>query len=188
MKTLILIMSIIGMVAAQMNYSGYRDTVLVTGFQSTGTGTTRGFEFSQFENVRLFAMANDTSATGFASDSINFQWGISIGDVVINSSGKRDTTWQECVVIDTFNTLTAANMVQRYMVPDTTTGNVPTPRKYVDTVNVTGYAVQDRAITPAWSPVFRYWYTGLTGNKVSSSYIKLIFGQSRRVYSNVHNQ
>ena len=190
MKSIQFVLLLAGMVAAQYNYSGYRDTVAVSGFQSNGTGVTRAFELSRYEDLRVFALANDSSEAGYASDSIHFHWGIETGDIVINTSGKRDTTWLTRFVVDTFDILTAANLVEPYKVISNA-GAVTKTTLFIDTVNVTGWAVQDRlpfgSLTDVWAPIFRFWYAGL-GSNITGSYVVLVFGQSRRLNSLVHIQ
>jgi len=189
MKTLPLIFALVFMASAQFNYSGYLDTAEVAGWRGTATGTTRAFELSKFENILLKAHANDTGSSGYASDSIQFQWGIEVGDITVNTIGKKDTTWQERYIVDTFDILTTGNMVKPYHVIDTT-GSYGMTKLFIDTVYVTGWAVQSREpfATIPWYPIYRFWYTGLAGNKTATSYVRLMFGQSRRVYQNVHNQ
>jgi hypothetical protein len=188
MRVLFLIPLLCSIALAQFNTTGYRDTVLVNGFQGTGTGSTKAMELSQYENMRLSALANDTSAAGYASDSIKFRWGMQFGVPIMNSSGKLDTTWQEKIEIDTFDIKTAVNLVAPTYTIDSL-GNFKICKKFIDTTNVTGYAVQSRDILlPPWSPIFRFWYIGLTGNKVSISYVKLMFAITRRISSYVHLQ
>jgi len=186
MKSILLVLLIAGIVAAQFNYSGYRDTVAVTAFNADSSGVTRAFELSQFENLRVHAMANDTSSAGYDGDSIQFQWGIQLGDIVINSSAKRDTTWLEKILVDTFDIMTAGNLVAPVKTTDSL-GFVGQARLFIDTSNVTGYAIQSRAVVPYWAPIFRFWYAGI-GDNITGSYVRLIFGQTRRQYSVVHNQ
>lgn len=188
MKALICILSIVLVAFGQFNYSGYRDTTAVSSFNADSTGVTKAFELSRYENIRLIVFADDTSEAGYASDSIKFSWGIELGDVILNSSNVRDTTWQGRYIVDTFDILTAANSALKYSSLDSM-GRYNKIRGFIDTSYVTGWAVQD--VEPfdyiPWAPIFRFWYIGLTGN-ITGSYVKLMFGQSRRLHSNVHNQ
>ncbi|MBN1294374.1 MAG: hypothetical protein JXB48_21235 [Candidatus Latescibacteria bacterium] len=185
-KRLVLIFAIVVSAICQYNYSGYKDTAGVIDFNADSSGFTKALELSQYENMRVSVMANDTSSSGYASDSIFFQWGIQLGDVVINSSGIRDTTWLEKILVDTFDIATSGNLVVPVKTPDSL-GYCGQAKLFIDTSNVTGYAVQNRAVFPYWSPVFRFWYSGLTGN-ITGSYVRLIFAQTRRLYNYVHNQ
>jgi len=138
--------------------------------------------------MRFYAMADDTSEVGYASDSILFKWGFQIGNIVKNSSAAFDTTWGEKVLVDTFDIGTAGNLVEQELKIDTLLGVTAQLRDFIDTTYVTGFAVQDRYIpSPNWGPIFRFYYAGLTGN-ITGSYVKLVFGQSRRTYSNVRGQ
>lgn len=182
------VMFVVVVANAQKNYTGYRDTVLVADFNADSAGVTRAFELSQYEAMRLYALADDTSSDGYASDSVLFKWGIQIGNVMINTSNVKDTTWGERVLIDTFDIATADNLVEQELSIDTIYGSTHQLRLFIDTINVSGFAVQDRFVPmPNWGPVFRFYYAGLTGNKIES-YIALVFGQSRRTYTNVRGQ
>jgi hypothetical protein len=172
--------------AQPQNYSGYSDTAIVTGFKGTGSGVTKAMNLSQFENIRFTAMANDTVHPGYASDSIIFIWGIQLGNFVMNSSGKLDTTWQGKIFIDSFNIIPAGNKVIPVHIPDST-GAYGDDARYIDTINVTGYAVQDRNFSPAWAPLFRFWYLGISVNQ-NTTYVKLRFAFNRRVAVYVHAQ
>lgn len=189
MKSFLLVLSVVCACMAQFNYSGWKDTAAVNGWRGTASGTTRAFELSQYENIRFYACAVDTHIVGYGSDSIHFQWGIEIGDVIQNRSGFRDTSWQERIIIDTFNIRTSANLVKQYKVIDSS-GTVYNLNSFIDTIGVAGWAVQDRNPFNGmpWAPIFRYWYIGMAGNRTADGYIPLMFGQSRRVYLNVHNQ
>lgn len=190
MKAILIIMLFAVLAIGQVNYSGYKDTALVTDFNADSTGVTRAFELSAYEELRVYALADDTSSAGYASDSIHFHWGIETGNIVLNTSNKKDTTWITRFVVDTFDILTAANMVTQYKVIGTA-GTATITTLFIDTVNVAGWAVQDRlmfpSITSLWAPIYRFWYTGL-GNNITGSYVKLVFGQTRRLSLYVHNR
>jgi hypothetical protein len=175
MKKLAILILILfnALVFSQPNYSGYKDTVAVADFQGTGTGTTRAFVLN-YKKLRVSALADDTAETGYASDSIQFQWGIQTGNVLLNSSGKRDTTWQEKLVVDTFDILTAANLVAPTYLIDTV-GLENMYDLFIDTIGITGFAAQDVLIKHPLSPIFRFWYLGLDGNRTADGYVVLIF-------------
>lgn len=177
-RVLLLVLISISLLSAQDNYSGYKDTVAVASFNADSSGVTRAFDLSQYEDILLSVSADDTSSDGYASDSIKFQWGVEFLNVNINSSGKKDTSIICRILCDTFDILTSANLVVQTKTPDTL-GYYSRPLKFIDTVGVTGYAVQHCPIIPYWSPLFRFWYAGLTGN-ITGSYNTLIFAQTRR--------
>jgi hypothetical protein len=188
MKTILFLLVSAALAFGQFNFSGYRDTAYVSDFQSDSAGVTRAFELSRYENLRLYACADDTTEAGYDSDSICFQWGIEMGDIVLNTSGTRDTTWQERYVVDTFDIITTANMVKPVLTLDSI-GMFNNPKSFIDTVNVSGWAVQncEPFYRIPWSPIYRFWYAGLAGNRIEDGFIPLMFGQTRRFYVNVHN-
>lgn len=186
MKTITLILFAIVLCFGQSNWSGYGDTVAVSSFNADSAATTRAFELSKYEDLLFYVMADDTSSAGYDSDSIHFHWGVEFLNVVKNSSGVRDTAVIGRIVCDTFDILTAANLVVPVNAIDTT-GGFNWFKDFIDTSNVTGYAIQHSAPVPYWTPIFKFWYAGLTKN-ITGSYIPMVFGQSRRLYSIVHNQ
>lgn len=186
MKTFLFVLASVAVSFGQFNFSGYKDTVAVAGFKGTATGTTRAFELSRYEDLRVSAMANDTVEPGYDSDSAHFFWGVQVGDIVINTSGRRDTTWLDKFIVDTFNILTAGNLVPPAYTLDS--ASLAPHRVFIDTLNVTGFAIQSRRINPPSWPIFRFFYTGLAGNRVSSSCVVLVFSVSYKLYSNVHIQ
>lgn len=190
-KFFALLLLIGGFTFGQMNYSGYKDTVAVSDFNADSSGVTKAFDLSRYEDLRVAVYADDSSEAGYDSDSINFAWGIQFGNVVINTSGLRDTTWQGRYTVDTFDILTAGNLTPNYYNIDSS-GYYQKTRLFIDTSNVTGWAVQDRqpfinACRRPWAPLFRFWYIGL-GDNITGSFVELMFGQTRELYSNVHNQ
>jgi hypothetical protein len=163
---------------ANDNYTGYGDTSNVPGFKSNLTKYSKWFRLSAYLNSRLDIMANDTSSAGFASDSVKFIWGIQTGHPVYNASGARDTVISKMkIVLDTFD-------VKSGWLPDTliqvgTDYSFSQVQGLVDTVNVTGYAVQTSNFAPEWDVWIRGFATGLSGNKVGS-YVKILFSLTRK--------
>jgi hypothetical protein len=186
MKTILFVLVSAALAFGQFNFSGYRDTVAVAAFKGTAAGVTKAFDMSRYEEMRVSAMADDTVEAGYDSDSAHFFWGIQVGDVVLNASGLRDTTWRDRFIVDTFDILTAANLVAPTYTIDSAA--LDPHRVFIDTISVTGYAVQSRQVNPPSWPIFRFFYTWLAGNRVSSSYVVLLFSVSRKLYSNVHIQ
>ena len=92
-------------------------------------------------NWFLVTKSNDTSAAGFASDSINFKSGYQPFSLVMNSLGKIDTIFGTAVTVDT---LTLAR---------------------ADTLSITGYAVRRTAFTPTQDQFFRLFVTTVAGQK-----------------------
>ncbi len=191
MKTLATISLLVALFASlsfsqvNSNWRGYGDTAQIAGFQGTGTVTSKAFNFTLGEQAKLIAMANDSASAGFASDAVKFFWGFQIGDIVINSSGKADTTWQGKTTVDTFDVTTAGNMVVPINVMGAD-GTYNTGLKFIDTLNVTGYAVQSRNVAADWGNLIRFWATGLSGNQ-PTTYVLLRFEMNRRAFISTRN-
>jgi len=183
MKSLVLLLCLLSVTFAQVNSSGYKDTAIVY-FQGVDSGYTKAFELSQYENMSFAVSADDTLEAGFADDSTNFRWGIQRGIVFINSSNRQDTSWRTKYELDTFDILTAANMVVQTTVVDTS-GNAQEVKGFIDTVGVTGRAVQECSPLIRWAPLVRFWYVGLAGNRVEDGNIRTIFSMTRRIASYV---
>ena len=93
----------------------------------------------------LLTMANDTSAAGFASDSINFRVGYRTVTITINALGRPDTIFCPNVIIDTL-TLSRA-----------------------DTTSITGYMVKKLLFTPSFSEQFiQFFVTTVAGQKTAA--------------------
>ena len=120
MKWITILLAAVVLSFGQDNYSGYGDTVAVSDFNADSVGITRAFELSKFESMLFYVMADDTSSAGYDGDSIHFHWGIELLDVVKNSSGVKDTAVIGRIVCDTFDIMTAGNLVIPIHVIDTT--------------------------------------------------------------------
>jgi hypothetical protein len=183
MKTLIslLILSTASM-AAISNQSGYLDTTKVR-VRSDSLYYSRGFDLSGSEDIRAILMVNDTSSVGFASDSINIQWGYQTFSLVMNSSGRADTAFDQRICLDTITTAVLGNLPAA-IGSSGSDGSITRSTKVVDTLSVTGYATQSKWFLPEWDVGIRFWYKGLTGNKKASSVVGRV-GVQRRQYINV---
>jgi hypothetical protein len=168
------------------NYSGFNDTARIDSFQSTGSKVSKAFNLSQYEEPRFSVLANDTANAGYSKDSIFFVWGIQLGNYLLNASGLIDTTWQGKILIDTFNMFVAGNKAVPIHKIDTV-GKYNLDKLYIDTANITGYAVQDRSFNPEYAPLFRFWCLGFSPNQ-SNTFIKLRFAVSKRVAHYFHQQ
>ena len=165
----------------QENYNGYKDTVIVHGFKATDDSVTKAFDGTVGIGMyRFVVFANDTSSAGFSADSINFVWGVQQGIPVINSSGKKDTAWLYKLMVDTFDISTDGNMVVPVVSADSLL-EYNKCTKFIDTVNVTGWAVQSKEVdnTTTVMPLFRFWYSGKSKNK-TGSFVRLMFAMLRK--------
>lgn len=137
------------------NWHGYNDTMLVWLAKQDTTAYTAPFRLSDFNNFRLVVGADDTSSAGFASDSIHFVWGYQSGCEIQNSSGNRDTVWDNAIfVVDTFR-VTHLGTIDTAQVDSA--GQPGKNLAYIDTGYVSGYATQSRLIQPQWDCLLRLW-------------------------------
>lgn len=163
------------------NYNGYlSDTSKITTFRADSLKYSRPFLLSQYENTRIRVLFNDTSAAGFATDSVKFYYFIQIGSPCLNASGKLDTAWNaNPIIIDTVDMLTAGNFTTQYssLLND---GTFTETMKVIDTSNVTGYATNSHTFPLLWDVFARVGVKGLTGNN-KDSFIKLRIDRIARV-------
>jgi hypothetical protein len=193
MKKLIALFVILaaGMVSAQTeNYGAWKDTTGIVGLVSDSLKYGSVMKLSPYDQTAFIVAANDTDAAGFANDSINFSWGYRLGWTTMNANGKLDTVWKYRVIVDTFDITTAGNRIvfgTTSTTTDMTTGKEVYLPKKIDTLNVTGMAVQATPITPIWAPLIQPWAKGLTGNNLGSP-VKIFVTIQHRLYQPVRNQ
>jgi len=89
----------------------------------------------------VVSMSNDTTAAGFASDSINFRVGYRTLSIFNNSQLMPDTLFSAGILVDT---LTIAR---------------------ADTLSITGYAVKRVTFSPAVDQYLQMYVTTVTGQK-----------------------
>lgn len=142
-RVLLIVALLVGSVSAQKNWNGYGDTLVVHGFNGTETAYTAAKNLTDYEDIAVVAMANDTGSAGFASDSISFSYGYQLGYPVWNSSGVRDTLWDP----------SAGTLLDTLTSPTT-----------CDTSMVSGFAAQVNTWTCPWAPVIRFFVIGLGAN------------------------
>lgn len=167
-----------------LNYTGFGDTTQIHSFKADSLKYSGVFRLSAFENISFQVLVNDTSRAGFQGDSVNFFYFLERGLLTINKLGKPDTIWSPVpIIIDSVNMLVAGNFARSFSVVGTD-GNYTEVLKELDTTSVTGYAVNERVITPAWAVLGRVGFKGLTGNK-TGRFLDLRFGINRREYISV---
>jgi hypothetical protein len=160
----------------QENWTGYKDTSAVTGLCSTGTVRSKVFELSKYEHTTVLVLFDDTSETGFASDSVAFVYGYELGIPVLSTAGLRDTAWSPIVYVDSVSVLGLMTASQQ----DSTLTTVKS-RGWSDTTNVSGWGYTFSQIVPeGGAPLIRYVATGLAGNKGEAD-VALIFQNVRRL-------
>lgn len=145
----------LGAFAQDGNWNGYGDTTRIAEFKSTTTKYGKAFPWR--ESMRLNLFANDTSAAGFANDSLSIEWGYQTGHYAFTTTNSSSPVWvwTTAVPAETLNVAGA------------------------DTTSVTGYAIQDVLVTPPYNAFVRIWVKGLAANEKGSN-IKL-YGQVVKV-------
>lgn len=182
MKTFLLLMLIPLFLYAGENYNGFKDTSSISGVLVDGTKKyTTAFDLSPGHDFWIIAMVNDTSEDGFASDSINFEWGIQVGNWCLDTGEAADTCWEAHTPVDTIaqdslgvsNNYTFAN------------GAITRTKGGVDTLSVGGYAYQMVKIDldDIWGCFIRGWVNSL-GDPSKDGYgldIRFHFMQRRQL-------
>lgn len=169
------------------NWNSAADTAMVNDtITNAEVVYTKAFNLSDYEDVRAIMMVDDTTAAGFASDSVNFIWGYQTGNQVINASGAFDTIWDARVTIDTVATASFGTWaIEGTIGPSGALTR--SESKVVDTTMVTGYAVQSKIFVPQWDMFNRYWIQGVTGNLTGGPNVYVV-KQSRRLYEAVRSR
>lgn len=201
MKKLIFsVLLIVGIVNANsmrdtvvQNWNGYRDTVSITDTLDSATVyySSRSFKLTDYENIRINVKCDDTTAAGFANDSVNFVWGYQTGSATLdtststtNTSPSLDTIWDSRVTVDTMvaDSFGVSN-VKTYG----TDGVITQTWGTADTSSVSGFATMSHNISPEWDCVIRFWVMGIGNDgegatQTSTKGLKLYFELKNRVY------
>lgn len=164
-----------------LNYNGYlSDTSNITDFRADSLKYSKTFLLSQYENSKFRVVFNDTTAAGFANDSVKFYYFVQLGAPVLNGSNKLDTSWNNNpIVIDTVDMLTSGNFATQYsyLGSDNTFTEV---MKVIDTTYVTGLACNTHTFTIPWDVFVRVGIKGLTGNN-KDAFLKLRIDRVARI-------
>jgi len=178
MRVFFLVLFVVSVAFGQIgNWGGYGDTSAVTGLRADSTKYSKVFQLSQFEDVACVLKCDDTSSSGFASDSLAIAYGYQLGYPVYDSGGSRDTLWWLLVTLDTVVTDSLGTKNTGSVDSD---GALTDYLGQVDTTSVTGYACQASWYVPEWAPIIRYWATGLSGTSIGND-IVAIFDHKKRV-------
>jgi hypothetical protein len=158
------------------NTTGWNDTARITAICTTGVvAYTRVYPLSDFEDMRIVVKVNDSTAAGFASDSVSFSFGYQTGIEVLNSLGKRDTCWDDLITVDTVN---KSDFGTRGSGVSASDGSVTRTWGGADTLLVTGFATMSRWVIPEWDGLVRLWVRGLAANKKGAPLV--LFLEPRR--------
>jgi len=108
MKFLLSLLLAGSLIAADLNFNGFRDTSEIAGFSSTELHFSKPFPLSEHEDMRIILKVDDVDAQGFANDSLQIEWGYQTFSLcydtnTIVGSGKdnRDTCFDVRIALDT---------------------------------------------------------------------------------------
>jgi hypothetical protein len=199
---MVLLVAFVSLSFGQENWNGWVDTAKVLGLFKDTTIYTGWFKLSQFGTVRHTVYLDDTSAAGFASDSVAAEWGIQTGHASFLTGAKKKMEHGRKMVIDTFNMLTGSVFsvdsfgritVDVNGIPQAVYKKIDTLIDSATTTTISSlitkqvrspYAYQSRGPFTEWDVYFRYWIHGLTGNKKSTT-IKCFFQAARQIGTKV---
>jgi hypothetical protein len=168
-KILVGIMFIVAMCFPVMgadNATGWGEGSRITAICTTGViAYSNVYPLSNFEDIRLLVKVNDSTAAGFGSDSISFEFGYRTGIETKNGSGARDTVWDDLILIDSLLKTQLGTLGSGTCSSD---GGMTRTWTGADTLNVAGFAVMSRWFVPEWDGLIRFWVRGLAANKKSA--------------------
>lgn len=148
---------------ASDNSTGYTDTASIGGFKADSLKYGSVYKLGLYEDLDVDVFANDTSAAGYASDSVSFTWGIQTGHYYLSASGEVKIKWNLRIQVDSFH-IASAIKKDTFAVVDTNFDWYYI-KNIVDTTTDSYFAIQSDLVVPRWDVLFRTWYKGATGNK-----------------------
>ncbi len=181
-RVLILLVFLVGCTFGSANFSGWGDTLAIRDTLADGTVLySAATRLSEYEDIRLITLVNDTAIANLGADSINFYYGYQTGCPVLDSAGALDTIWDDRITIDTMSvdSFGVANVGKCE-----SDGSMTRNWGGVDSTSVTDYAVQSRWFLPEWDVYIRYWAVSGDGKQVEDRPLQLFFVPVRRIYSN----
>jgi hypothetical protein len=188
---LLLVLSLFIVVSAQtdLNWSGYNDTAVITGFKYDSLRITKAFNFTNAEEKLAIFIFDDTANAARINDSVACEIGVQTGVPFRNLSNLMDTLWSNNCPIDTCNTLTANKRYDHkkyagapiWVIDEAS--NPIKPRGQIDTTLGTSSSAMLIPFVNYWAPYVRFYLKGLTGNAHTAIRARIIFTQ--RNYSMV---
>ena len=165
-----------------LNWNGWLDTAAIAGILVDGTNKyTRVFSLADGDDVRIVCMVDDTAETGFADDSVNFEWGYQTASICLDTGGTIDTCWDCPAVVDTMDAGSYGTVTDMTM---STAGAITRTLGDVDTSNLDGYVFQSRQpdIMAEWDMLIRFWVNSLGDPSKDGAGLDLQFQMIQKQY------
>lgn len=165
----ILVMSVL--VQAQLNVK--TTEIIITNFRADSTYVCPWISLTDGENVNVTTMINDTSASGYANDSIAAIIGVQYGAVYNSFNGIPTQT--------AIGPVRICDSIRAGRYTDTTWLAYDSfPETYLDTNGSIGYAFNVKYLQPYVNDIFRPVLTGLTGNEEGTfQRVKIVIKQRK---------
>ena len=182
---LLLALSLFAIVNAQtdLNWSGYNDTAVITGFKYDSLRITKAFNNTNAENKLLIFVFDDTLNAARSGDSVACEVGCQLGVLFKNLLGNIDTLWTNNNFLDSCNTHTASKRYDPSKYAGApiwyTDANDQVTRQHgqIDTTIGTTSSAMFIPFTTYWAPYIRFYLKGITGNAHTAIKARLIFTQ-----------
>ena len=179
--TLIFAMSAFG---STKNWTGI-DTCAIHGFTGTAIKYSKVFRLTDFEDMRLLVLVDDTSSSGFSGDSVDMNYGYQLGHKTMNDTGGFDTSWQQLVLLDSIKADSfGLGKTDTSSVDSTGTLFSSSNLGRADTLDVTGWASASTWFVPEWAVFVRFWVNG-RGRNVTGSSVQTWLDFQRRLGTKV---
>lgn len=152
MRTILCILAIVGLVAAQTAYNVKLNNFAINGFRSDSLKTTGWFAAGDAEGADIIIKAPTQDSSKFV---VGYQRGYWDGGQII---------WKRpFLVVDTFSTLTAGNFQAAGSMIESP--NDTDLVAAIDSAQVSGWTIMTKRVNAFRSPYARIVVKGLTGNK-----------------------
>jgi len=186
---MIAICFIVGIVFGQVkNTTPYTDTCWISETLDSAViyyGKAFVMADAQPEKV-MICKVDDTTAAGFASDSIQFDWGYQLGYLTMDSANLEDTLWtKEFFFLDSMSTANfGAADVEGYVRSSDMVAVIDSLSGQADTTDVDGYASQARPFSLLkWAHFIRPWVRGLGKNQLKGEELRLNMHLIQKYYN-----
>lgn len=153
---------LIGLASAQLNSRTLEYDI--TNFRADSTWTSPWSSLTDYENLDVTVLIDDTSSAGFTSDSIAVKYSIQYGAPYKTYLGVLTTVHRGPPHF--LDSIRAAS--GRWVTNSTWLGYDSFPETLLDTTTGLGYALSLKYVQPYVNPQFRIILKGLTGNEKTS--------------------